>query len=359
MPAETRRETLKALVSGEGVSFTATPILIPPAPYFDLAGEEFGARLILTTSTDGSDFCLRPDFTLPIAIQHLEAGAATPAAYGYLGPIFRQRADGPAEFDQAGLELLALPDAAAALGRIIDFARQTLEIYGVARPAIRVGSIDLFEALLDKCDMPEVWRPRIRARFGHPRAMGRLLDRLADPHRPTDGPQGMAQAEIADWVSELMLTNGLSLNESRGPEEIAQRYLEKQALHAAHVPAEIVSLLRTYLAISGEADVALSAVDACAQQAGIDISAQLQVAVARVAQLRDGRDHTSLIFDAGFSPRLDYYTGITFEMTGQGGAVLASGGQYDRLLRRLGAETDIPAVGCAVWVDRLEQEVSR
>ena len=63
-------------------------------------------------------------------------------------------------------------------------------------------------------------------------------------------------------------------------------------------------------------------------------------------------------FDAGFSPRLDYYTGIVFEMTGRKGDVLASGGQYDRLLERLGATAPIAASGCALWVDRLEAELS-
>lgn len=356
MSAEARREALKSLVSTDGISFAATPILIPPAPYFDLAGEEFGSRLILTIGADGSEFCLRPDFTLPIAIEHLKSGASTPAAYGYLGPIFRQRTDGPAEFDQAGLELLALPDSGAALDRIIGFARAALDIYGITHPAIRVGSIDLFEAFLAACDMPAVWRPRIRARFGHPRALERLLDRLADPHKPMEGPRGIPEEGIADWVSELMLTNGLSLTESRGPDEIARRYLEKQALEAAHVPAAAIELLRAYLSISGEPDAALAAIGALAEQGGFELSGAIEDAAASVAQLRNGGHLNGLVFDAGFSPRLDYYTGITFEMTGTDGAVLVSGGQYDRLLKRLGAETEIPSVGCAIWVERLEAE---
>lgn len=357
MSAEARREALKSLVSSDGVNFAATPILIPPAPYFDLAGEEFGARLILTTGADGAEFCLRPDFTLPIAIEHLKSGAATPAAYGYLGPIFRQRADGPAEFDQAGLELLAAPDPDAALDQVIGFARAALDIYGVARPSVRVGSIDLFEALLAESDMPDVWRPRIRARFGHPEAMSRLLTRLADPHKPAPGPHGMPSAQIADWVRELLLTNGLSLTESRGPEEIAERYLEKQALEAAHVPEPTIALLRDYLSIAGEADGALESVEALAKANGIALEGALIAARKHLEQLRNGGSLNGLVFDAGFSPRLDYYTGITFEMTGAGGQVLVSGGQYDRLLRRLGAKTDVPAVGCAVWVERLEREV--
>ena len=66
-----------------------------------------------------------------------------------------------------------------------------------------------------------------------------------------------------------------------------------------------------------------------------------------------------MIFDAGFSPRLDYYTGVVFEMTGENGDILASGGEYDRLLDRLGATEPVTASGCALWTDRLEAEVAR
>lgn len=355
MTPATRRASLAALISAPGVTLAAPPILIPPAAYFDLAGEELGARMILTQGTDGSEFCLRPDFTLPIAIEHIATGATTPAAYGYLGPVFRQRADGPAQFDQGGLELLALPDADAALTRVIAFARSVTDLYGVAAPKIRMGDIDLFETVLAASDMPDVWRPRIRARYGHPEAMAALLDRLADPKPPHAGPAGLPETDIAEWVRELMLTNGLSLTESRSPEEIAQRYLEKQALEAAHVPPATIDLLRDYLAISGPADEALAAIE---QLAGLDLSAALATTRRRLVQLRDGLSD-DVLFDAGFSPRLDYYTGITFEVTGAGGLVLVSGGQYDRLLRRLGAPEDIPAVGCAVWVDRLEAECEK
>lgn len=357
MTPAARREALKSLVSAPGITFAAPPILVSLAAYFDLAGEEFGARMILTQGTDGTDFCLRPDFTLPIAIQHIATGAATPAAYGYLGPVFRQRSDGPAEFDQGGIELLALPDADAALARVIAFTRAVADLYSVTAPKVRMGDIDLFETLLAACDMPEVWRPRVRARYGHPEAMTALLDRLADPKPPAAGPAGMGEGEIADWVRELMLTNGLSLTESRSPEEIAGRYLEKQALQAQHIPTSTLSLLRNYLAISGPVDEALDAVARLAEAAGIDLSTQLATARRRAGQLSTGLGVPSVTFDAGFSPRLDYYTGITFEVTGAGGAVLVSGGQYDRLLQRLGAPEDTPAVGCSVWVDRLEAEV--
>ena len=62
---------------------------------------------------------------------------------------------------------------------------------------------------------------------------------------------------------------------------------------------------------------------------------------------------------ADFGRRLDYYTGFVFEIydparreIGQ----VVGGGRYDNLLSRLGAGAEIPAVGCAIWIDRLTGE---
>ena len=45
-------------------------------------------------------------------------------------------------------------------------------------------------------------------------------------------------------------------------------------------------------------------------------------------------------------------------MTGSDGEILASGGEYDRMLERLGAPEPVSASGCALWVDRLEREAN-
>jgi len=67
-------------------------------------------------------------------------------------------------------------------------------------------------------------------------------------------------------------------------------------------------------------------------------------------------DVASFRYDAGFVRDLDYYTGFVFE--GVFAAEPAArpalvGGRYDGLARRMGAAFDTPAVGAAIWVDRL------
>ena len=98
---------------------------------------------------------------------------------------------------------------------------------------------------------------------------------------------------------------------------------------------------------------ALTQVEVLANRHRLMLGAPIRAIRRHISGLGEAR----VTFDASFSPRLDYYTGIVFEMTGPGGEVLASGGQYDRLLERLGATAPIAASGCSVWVDRLETEV--
>ena len=350
--AALRRANLEALVEAQGATRATPPLLLSADPYFDLAGEEFGRRLLLTTDATGAEHCLRPDFTLPIVQAYIADGVGRPAAFSYLGPIFRQRDTGAAEFDQAGIELLAQPDGDVAFDQVLTFARAAASIFGVA-PSIRLGGVGLFEGLLAQADMPDAWRPRIRNRFGHTEALDRLLTRLEAAPDIVREAQPRREDLIED-VTAQMVAAGLSLSEGRTPDEIADRFLEQQALDAAHVPPATLKLLRDYLAISGPVLQALTQVEALAQRHRLMLGAPIRA----IRRHLNGLGEAKVSFDASFSPRLDYYTGIVFELTGPGGQILASGGQYDRLLERLGAKAPIAASGCSVWVDRLEAEVT-
>ncbi len=345
-----RRAQLESLVEAQGGCRATPPLLLKADPYFDLAGEEFGRRLLLTTDMSGAEYCLRPDFTLPIVADYIAQGAGAPAAFSYLGPIFRQRETGPAEFDQAGIELLAQPDGDIALDQVLTFARAALSLYGIV-PLVHLGGVGLFEALLAQADMPDAWRSRIRHRFGHPEAMDRLLSRLEQAPEQQRSEQPSRDDLIED-VTARMVSAGLSLSDGRSPGEIADRFLEQQALDAAQVPATTLRLLRDYLSIKGDALSALRQIEALGEKHRLFLGAPIRA----IRRHLDGLGEARVSFDAGFSPRLDYYTGIVFEMRGQGGAILVSGGQYDRLLERLGATAPIAASGCALWVDRLEAE---
>jgi len=63
-------------------------------------------------------------------------------------------------------------------------------------------------------------------------------------------------------------------------------------------------------------------------------------------------------FDLGMLSKFGYYTGIIFNAYTYGlGDALISGGRYDRLVGQFGK--DVPAIGMAVFVDRLLTAVIR
>jgi ATP phosphoribosyltransferase regulatory subunit len=282
--------------------------------------------------------------------------AEKPMAYSYLGMIFRQRDTGPAEIEQAGLEMLGQPDPDQALDQVLTFARWALAIYGVTAPTIRLGGVGLFEAFLAAADMPDAWRNRIRARFGHPEAMGKLMDRLANPEPGAADATPDGREALIEIVTDAMVSGGLSPHVGRTPAEVAERYLEKQAIAAVNLPRQTISLLKTYLSVAGRASTALDRIGNLTDAYGLDLEHRLSVLRRHAAALSALSPQAEVTFDASFAPRLDYYTGIVFEIRGRGGAVLASGGEYGRLLERLGAPSPVSASGCSLWVDRLEQE---
>jgi ATP phosphoribosyltransferase regulatory subunit len=95
------------------------PVIQPADPFLDMAGEDLRRRIFLTESETGETLCLRPEFTIPVCLDHIANRSGTPRRYAYLGEVFRQRREGGAEFFQAGIEDLGSPDMAEADARSI------------------------------------------------------------------------------------------------------------------------------------------------------------------------------------------------------------------------------------------------
>src|SRR5437588_4507548 len=93
-----------------------TPAILQPAESFlDLSGEDIRKRMFLTADPQGRELCLRPDLTIPVSRDYLASPRARqPQGFCYLGTIFRDRREEPAEFLQAGIESFARTDKAAA-----------------------------------------------------------------------------------------------------------------------------------------------------------------------------------------------------------------------------------------------------
>jgi ATP phosphoribosyltransferase regulatory subunit len=361
-PADPGALALSRLIEA-GFERIEPPILQPASVFLDIAGEEIRGRLYLTSGADGGELCLRPDYTVPVCLAYLASPqSGRQEQYSYLGPVFRARAGESGESIQSGLESYGRTDVEAADAEIFATAMEAAKAAGAGALKVRLGDAHLFDQVLRALDLPDVWLRRLRRGL----AQGRPLDSiLTENGGGSNGQSGvLAALERADHagakalVEDLLAIAGIARVGGRSAGEIADRFLDQAAIRSgAGVPAEKRAILQSFLEISGDPDTALKDLDALARNAKLDIGAALASFDQRTGFLEThGMQVADLTFSAAFVRDLDYYTGFMFEAVDPGradGRPTIGGGRYDGLAKRLGASRDIPAVGAAIWVDRL------
>ena len=365
---DTRAEALVASYERAGYARVAPALLQPAEPFLDLSGEDIRRRMYLTTAPDGGEFCLRPDLTIPVSRDYLASpSAGKPAAFCYLGPVFRHRNDAAAEFLQAGIESFGRADKAAADAEMLSLGLEATAHYGVATPDIQIGDVALFASLIAGLDLPPAWKRRLIKDFNRKTNLAQDLDRLVlggNNARPEY--QGVLAALAGSdpkgahaLVTDLLSIAGINAVGGRSVGEIADRFLEQSALGvSAKLPRDVRGLIERFLAIQGNPDEAAAALHALASESKMTsaLAPALDQFESRTGFLEArGVDVKRVRFSTAFGRGFDYYTGLVFELTDpeRTGDPLVAGGRYDELLTRLGATESIPAVGFAVWIERL------
>jgi ATP phosphoribosyltransferase regulatory subunit len=362
-----RAEALVGAYERAGYRRVVPPILQPAEPFLDLSGEDIRKRMYLTADADGRELCLRPDLTIPVSCDYLASQAAgTPQGFCYLGPVYRDRGVMPAEIVQAGVESFGRPDKAAADAEMLALGLDATAHYAIAEPEIRMGDVGLFAALVAALDLAPAWKRRLVKDFNRKTSLAHDLDILTlSPAQNKPEYQGvLAALERSDpkaahaLVTDLLSIAGITTVGGRTVGEIAERFLEQAALGAATtLPGATRALIEKFLAIAGDPDEAAVELRSLAASAGLKIEPALDLFESRAGFLAArGVDVGRIRFSTAFGRGLDYYTGFVFELhdphaTPNG--PLVAGGRYDELLTRLGARTPIPAVGFAVWIERV------
>ena len=364
---EAQADALLACFERAGYARVAPAILQPAEPFLDLSGEDIRKRMYLTIDPQGRELCLRPDLTIPVSRDYLASPAAGKAqGFCYLGPVFRHQADARGEFLQAGIESFGRQDKAAADAEMLALGLDAAAHYGVAAPNIRMGDIALFSALIAALDLAPAWKRRLIKDFNHKSSLAHDLDQLAISSAHTQPEYQGVLAALAGsdpkaahaLVTDLLSIAGITAVGGRSVGEIADRFLEQAALGAqTSLPRETRALIEKFLAVSGEPAQAAATLRALARGAKIALDAALDEFERRTDCLAArGVEVGRIRFSTAFGRGLDYYSGFVFELHDtalrQNGPLVA-GGRYDGLLTRLGSTRPIPAVGFAVWIERL------
>ncbi|ABS62222.1 Histidine--tRNA ligase [Parvibaculum lavamentivorans DS-1] len=365
---------VRAGFEGAGYAPVSAPVMQPADIFLDMSGEDIRRRMYVFADPAGEELCLRPELTIPVCRLYLE-GAGGPKKLCSVGAVYRYQQKGSAklrEFTQAGLECLDAADAEAADAEVISLAARALADAGLKNYEIEIGDLALFDALVDALDLPPGWRSRLKRHFWRPDYFRELLARLAagDAGDETGDKQalisalaGLDEERAKDVIEDVLKLAGIAPVGGRTVEEVAERLLEQAELASSSVPRAAAELISGFLAVSGTPKECIARIKALTGGAGVSIDA----AIARFERRMEltakaGLDLSRAHFATGFGRNMAYYTGFVFEFRVAAlgvDAMICGGGRYDDLLSALGAASPVPAVGCAVGIERLLAAVAK
>lgn len=355
--ADLARADLAALFQRHGFALSDVPILQPAEQFIELSGEDIRRRLFLVTDAGGEDLCLRPEFTIPAARAYLADGASGRRDCAFLGPVFRQRAEASGEFIQAGLESFGRADTAEADADMLALAVETQAELGGAPLTIRIGDVGLTAALIAALNLPAGLARKLRQNGlggNGESANGAAADGLSVYSGVLAALKGADPAEARAFVKDLLSIAGLKAVGGRTPQEIADRFLEKAEGADDGLSPEQSGIVEAFSAISGDPATVAEGVAELGRNAGLKLDEAVDRFATRNTKIAArGIDLARLAAATAFHRNPAYYTGFVFEFVAPGSDKPAiAGGRYDGLLKRLGAAGDIPAVGCAIWLER-------
>lgn len=368
---DARTAAMRGIFETAGFTDVEPPLLQPANVFLDRSGEDIRRRLYVFTDPGGQELCLRPDLTIPTCRLYLERnGGAGEARFCYSGAAFRFEPQGsgkPTEFHQTGAEYFGAKDAAAADAEMLALSAQALRTGGLDAFDITMGDLALFDALVDALDIPAGWRSRLKRHFWRPAYFKKLLNPPKEEKFPSAIGTSLLNAfgELDISTAHAVVKDVLDLAKivpvgGRSVDEIAERFIERAVDQSSGtLPQDTAKLIDTFLALSLKPKDAAKRIRDLAKAAGLKLDAPLAAMERRFEMIeKRGVDLSRAKFEPGFGRTLEYYTGFVFELRAGADNVVAGGGRYDGLLQSLGAKTRIPAVGCAITLERLTLALS-
>ena len=359
-------DKLTSFFASRGCAMPEIATLQPADPFLETAGEDLRRRIFMTENEHGAALCLRPEFTIPVCLHHMLGGAENPRRYAYCGTVFRQQHNGSSEFFQAGIEDLSNSDMVGADIDCLADAYGALAACGVENCTTVLGDQAIFETIVAALGLPKGWQTRLVHAFGDDAQLEAHVARLTRGQKESgDGrlAKFVASGDLAvveKAVAAEMARASLPPKGGRTAIEIARRAIEKARLAAARLNDRQAAALADFLAIDVPAEQAGKALSGFEKTHQLDLGAAKAGLIERLEKTgARGLPLSAMRYKASFGRRLDYYSGLLFEIHVAGAAKpVIGGGRYDRLMMMLGSKNPVPAVGFSIWVDRIPGSAS-
>ncbi len=332
-------------------ALSVEPNLLQPADLLlDLYGEDIRARAYLTSDPLRGDLMLRPDYTVPVVQNHMQAGAIA-ASYTYAGKVFRKQEtdiDRANEYIQVGYEIFGARDPAQADADVFCAMWQALDGLPLR---VQTGDISVLMAAVGGLRTTGERKAALLRHIWRPQRFMFLLERYAGI---SPDPESRRQLlSIKNPLAHSKHNIGL-----RSTVEIEDRITRlRRDCQVAPISKTELDLLTGITQLNETYPNTLTRLrDFAVDLPGISVAiVRLEK---RLEEIEKRSINTSaLMFEASYGrTSMEYYDGFVFgfyDDSDKDLSLIATGGRYDALTCRLGNGSLLPAVGGVVRPDLL------
>jgi histidyl-tRNA synthetase len=369
-PDEVRRlnalvDRLVGNVGAHGYEVVDTPVIEHTELFLRKSGGERVAQLYAFQHR-GRELALRPEFTASAVryyVEHLQA-KPLPSRLAFGGPVFRYekpQAGRSRQFNEFGCELIGAAGLLADV-EVISLALSGLRLAGIERPQLVLGHIGVVVEFLSGLNIDQraqdwlTWSmERLRKGDEDAHELPPYLDRERDA-ADLDLPLAAAELDQATFTS-LLRDIGVNIDSGvRAPEEIIAGLIAKRRRrHDPEVLRDAAEFVGRLTELRGPPDAVLQPLRELIVSRGLDEGPLGELE--QVVELLEATGHPRerVAIDLGMGRGLHYYTGMLFEIYGDGGAgpQLCGGGRYDDLAQVLGARQPVAACGFSYGLERV------
>ena len=365
-------DELRTHLSEQGYTPIDTPLLEETELFVRKSGGELSGSLYTFTDPGGHSVSLRPEFTSSVIRSFIESRGARelPLRLQYSGPVFRYISsdrDRRRQFTQVGAEVIG--DGGVDVdSEMIWLAWAGLKRLKLGEFRIRVGHLQVLHEILSSFGLSEAARLFI---ISNTQALGRgtvnvsgLMERARQVGILRGGIDQGIEATLEDMSREAaedfirgVLRESMPTPEGRRTtDQIVARLLRK--LGESDEPStfeEALSLVEGLSKLSGPPQKVLE--EARSIPAVRDLDAGASDGLGSLLELlsKRGVPEADIVVDLGLARGISYYTGVIFELetVASPGGSLGGGGRYDGLIKALGCEDDVPALGFAYNLEQI------
>ena len=329
----------------KGFVLSEPDVLLDSEYIIQRSGEKFRNSMLTFENEDGKMMCLRPDLTVASCIKYLQKKSNSKIYYS--GQAYRRSNNNSTDLinDQLGIEILGSKNQVQDDFEVINTILNSAKKINCKKIKVKVGDVSLFKSLINSLDMPERWKLRLIRHFWRPEYFEELLKRL---EKNSDIDPVTFNIDKKRFY-EMKKIDQKKIIAGRSVSEILKRFDKKIKDPRSFTEGkQIVKIIRSFLKINCK----LSQLD----NELIDFTKKNNLKKNIFKEFKSIKNLKKLKqevnFISNFGRDIEYYTGIVFEIFSEKKEI-ARGGRYDDLLKSLGANKNIPAVGAAINLNNI------